>query len=116
LWYQEQYNVSKVLTEYCVERLCNENQKTINRVVDNLDGLGYMLLFAKKSVKDVTYDRHRSIIKELNRNDEIMKYISKDIYMKDTILEKLKKLDEVDENDYERLYNKVIKVGEYENN
>ena len=116
LWYQEQYNVSKVLTEYCVERLCNENQKIINRVVDNLDGLGYMLVFAKKSVKDVRYDRHRSIIEELNRNDEIMKYISKDIYMKDTILEKLKKLDEVGENDYERMYNEVIQVGEYENN
>ena len=116
LWYQEQHKVSKVLTDYCVDRLCNENQKIINRVVDNLGGLGYMLLFAKKSVKDVTYDKHRSIIEELNRNDEIMKYISKDIYMKDTILEKLKKLDDVGETDYEKMYNEVIQVGEYENN
>ena len=116
LWYQEQHKVSKVLTDYCVDRLCNENQKIINRVVDNLGGLGYMLVFAKKNVKDVTYDKHRSIIEELNRNDEIMKYISKDIYMKDTILEKLKKLDEVGETDYERMYNEVIQVGEYENN
>ena len=116
LWYQEQHKVSKVLTDYCVDRLCNENQKIINRVVDNLGGLGYMLLFAKKSVKDVTYDKHRSIIEELNRNDEIMKYISKDIYMKDTILEKLKKLDEVGEIDYEKMYNEVIQVAEYENN
>ena len=116
LWYQEQHKVSKVLTDYCVDRLCNENQKIINRVVDNLGGLGYMLLFAKKSVKDVTYDKHRSIIEELNKNDEIMKYISKDIYMKDTILEKLKKLDEVGEIDYEKMYNEVIQVAEYENN
>lgn len=116
LWYQEQHKVSKVLTDYCVDRLCNENQKIINRVVDNLGGLGYMLLFAKKSVKDVTYDKHRSIIEELNRNDEIMKYISKDIYMKDTILEKLKKLDDVGETDYAKMYNEVIQVGEYENN
>ncbi len=116
LWYQEQHKVSKVLTDYCVDRLCNENQKIINRVVDNLGGLGYMLLFAKKSVKDVTYDKHRSIIEELNRNDEIMKYISKDIYMKDTILEKLKKLDDVGETDYEKMYNEVIQVAEYENN
>ena len=45
-----------------------------------------------------------------------MKYISKDIYMKDTILEKLKKLDDVGETDYEKMYNEVIQVGEYENN
>merc|ERR1711988_795632 len=34
-WEYENNKTSKILTEYCIQRLINENQKIINKIVDN---------------------------------------------------------------------------------
>ena len=116
LWYHKQHNVSDVLTEYCIERLCIENQKIMNRVIENIGPLGYLLRFAKKNVRDMEYSKHREIIKELDRKENIMMHISKDIHIEGTVLEKLKKLEYMKGEEYDDLYNEVIQVGEYKNN
>ena len=41
-----------------------------------------------------------------------MEFIEKDVYTKNTILEKLKTLDNLSEKEYDDLYNDVIQVGE----
>ncbi len=88
----------------------------MNRVIENIGPLGYLLRFAKKNVRDMEYSKHREIIKELDRKENIMMHISKDIHIEGTVLEKLKKLEYMKGEEYDDLYNEVIQVGEYKNN
>ena len=54
---------------------------------------------------------------EIKNNNKIMDEFKKDIYIKNTILEDLDKLNDLksDSKEYEKLYNKIIQVGEYKN-
>ena len=115
LWYHKNYKVSKVLTDYCINRLCYENQIIMNRVIDNLGPIKFLLCLSKKKISSMKYNDHRSIINEMEKNSKIMDYISNDIHIQGTVLEKLKKLDSVKGDDYNKLYDEVIQVAEYTN-
>ena len=71
----------------------------------------------KSNPKSVSYDLNREIINEVINNKKIMNEIKKDIYMTDTVLEKLEKLTNLDNksNEYKEIYNDVIQVAEYPN-
>ena len=116
-WYHQNYNVSDKLTKYCIDRLTNENQLIINRIVDNSGLLKLFLFQMKSSPKSVSYDLNREIINEVINNKKIMNEIKKDIYMTDTVLEKLEKLTNLNNksNEYKEIYDDVIQVAEYKN-
>lgn len=116
-WYQENNNVSEKLSNYCINRLATENQIIINRIIDNSGALKPFLFHMKKKVKSVNYDDNRNIIDEVINNTEIMNEIKKDIYTKDTVLEKLERLTNLDNksDEYKEIYNDVIQVAEYPN-
>ena len=67
LWYHKNYKVSKVLTDYCVNRLCYENQIIMNRVIDNLGPIRFLLYLSKKKISSMKYNDHKSIINELEK-------------------------------------------------
>ena len=115
--YQENNNVSEKLSNYCINRLATENQIIINRIIDNSGALKPFLFHMKKKVKSVNYDDNRNIIDEVINNTEIMNEIKKDIYTKDTVLEKLERLTNLDNksDEYKEIYNDVIQVAEYPN-
>ena len=110
-------NVSKVLSDYCVNRLCNENQLIFNRVVSNLGVLGYPLLYLKKKSKPEKYSNRSLLINELINNKKIIESLKQNIQIDSTILEKLENLTNLNENseEYKNLYDDVIQVGEFEN-
>ena len=110
-------NVSKVLSDYCVNRLCNENQLIFNRVVSNLGVLGYPLLYLKKKSKPEKYSNRSLLINELINNKKIIESLKQNIQIDSTILEKLETLTNLNENsdEYKNLYNDVIQVGEFKN-
>ena len=116
-WYQENNNVSEKLSNYCINRLATENQIIINRIIDNSGALKLFLFHMRKKVKSVNYDDNRDIINEVINNTEIMNEIKKDIYTKDTVLEKLERLTNLDNksDEYKEIYNDVIQVAEYPN-
>ena len=116
-WYHQNNNVSDKLTKYCIDRLTNENQLIINRIVDNSGLLKLFLFQMKNSPKSVSYDLNREIINEVINNKKIMNEIKKDIYITDTVLEKLEKLTNLDNksNEYKEIYDDVIQVAEYKN-
>ena len=116
-WYHQNNNVSDKLTKYCIDRLTNENQLIINRIVDNSGLLKLFLFQMKSNPKSVSYDLNREIINEVINNKKIMNEIKKDIYMTDTVLEKLEKLTNLDNksNEYKEIYHDVIQVAEYKN-
>ena len=117
MWYQENHKVSKKLTNYCLERLVVENQNLINRVVDNSGMYKPLLWHMKRKVKSTKYDNNRDIMKEFINNKNIINEIKKDLYLKDTVLEKLENLSYMDKktDHYNKLYNDVIQVGEFNN-
>tara|TARA_A100001015_G_scaffold308567_2_gene406408 strand:- start:461 stop:2395 length:1935 start_codon:yes stop_codon:yes gene_type:complete len=117
-WYQKQHKVSKLFTDYVIERLLNENQIRINRVLDNNMYIKIPNIFLKKSVPSNQYSTNRSLIREFEKNPQIMNHLLKDIYTENNELSDLLKLDLLQRSnpdEYERLYNKMIQVGEYKN-
>lgn len=120
-WYHTNFGVSQKLTTYCIERLCQENQRIINRVVDNNGYLKGLLFFMKKREVSYNYADTNNIIDELVNNNTLLGDLKRDIIVKDNALEKLIKLSELkaltnDNNEaYNYLYDEVISVGEYEN-
>ena len=111
IWYEKYNCVSNKLCLYSVNRLLNENQYTINRIVDNMN---YKLLF--RHFKELPNENYNikymdSIINDMKYNKRIMEHLKEDIYM-DNIAMKLDYLNKVEPVKYNSLYNDVINVGE----
>lgn len=113
-WYNKNNKVSSKLTDYCIERLCYENQIIINRVITNEPIHTRILLsFMKRRVKSTSYQQKRDIIRELQDNEWIFKSLEKDIVTKNTALDDLYKLDST--SNYQEDYDKMVQVGEFKN-
>ena len=111
--YENDHQVSRVLKNYIIERLTNENKLVFNRILQN-NPFGPLLGFMKSNVKE-NYQSNRIIIKELETNPLIMEKLKENIYI-DGGLEKLLKLDNMDRKseEYQKLYDDVIQVGKFE--
>lgn len=114
-WYDDNYKVSSSLTEYCINRLCQENQTLFNRILDNNIHLKFILFNVKKPIKEDNYVNRKKIIDELLNNNTLMEHVKKNIYIENNIIADLIKLDELDINskEYSKLYDEIIQVGEY---
>ena len=115
-WQEDNENISNKLSNYCINRLCNDNQIILNRVIEN-SGLNMLLFFSKKKINIDSYKCKKEIIDELLSNNKIMDSLKENVLYENSILELLFNLDNYDKNSciYDTLYNKVINVGEYVN-
>ena len=113
--YHNNNNVSLILTNYIIDKLINENQMIMNRVIDNLGIEKYFLLHLKRSVKSDSFDRERTVYNEIMSNTKVMEEIKKNIHVKNNILEDLEKANKLDKDsfEYKELHDKIINVGEY---
>ena len=113
--YHNNNNVSLILTNYVIDKLMNENQMIMNRVIDNLGIEKYFLLHLKRNVKSDSFDRERIVYNEIMSNTKVMEEIKKNIHVKNNILEDLEKANMLakDSLEYKELHNKIINVGEY---
>lgn len=94
----------------------NENQIIFNKIIDNSPIIHKPFIYHMKGI--IRYDNYKNnstIINEIITNNKIMETFKKDIIIKDSILEELDKLNQIDFNsiEYKELYDKVIQVGEY---
>lgn len=119
LWFHHHHKISKDLTLYCINRLCQENQRIINRVINN-QSIAWKILLGhmKKREKDDVYKDTCKIILEFQHNQFIHKVLHEDILIKNTPIEDIMKLNSIWKNTpyYNEEYNKIIQVGEYPNN
>ena len=108
------YEISKKLTDYVIKKLMNENQEKINKVIDNLGPEKYLLLHLKRKINPITFKDEVNIFKEIEDNPKIMERIKENIYIKDILkdFEDIQQL-EVESQEYLDLKNKIINVGEY---
>lgn len=113
VWYEREHHVSKMLSHHCIERLCRENTRLINRVIDN-QGILYPLLWFMKTREDShMYSQTTDIIEELEFNQMLHDHILKDVQLNNTPLENIIYVGCKD--DYKKNYNQMIQVGEYDN-
>ena len=92
-WYEDNFNVSKLLSEYIINRLCNENQVIFNRIIDNNLYLKPFLFYIKKNIPNEKYSDKQKIINELLNNEKILAKLKEDLFIEDNILKKLIDLD-----------------------
>ena len=113
-WYQKEYNVSKYFTEYCINRLLNENQIIFNRIISNYGFSSLPFIHLLGVVDSYSYNDRTKLMNEIESNPKILDEIKKNIHI-DSILKDLDRLNSLDKdsNEYKELYNKVIQVGEY---
>ena len=104
-----------------LKRIYDENSVLINKVIDDLDIQWKILLFPLKVKQKLTgllgFENdskiNKELLKEINDNPKIMNKIKENVFTEGTILEKLEKLNSLNGESYDELYNEVIQVGEY---
>jgi acyl-CoA dehydrogenase len=118
IWYHK--HTSKDLEnvkEWCISQLCNEIDYKMNLVIDNYPNkyIKLLLLPLKNNIKYDDFKLNNSIYGFVIKNKEIKDIIIEDIYYKDTVLERLEKLNSLDieSDEYKTLYNSIISVGEF---
>ena len=112
-YYHKHFNSSDILTNYITERLLNESQFKINKVIDNLGNVSNHLKRCKRN--KLVSDQRKFLMKLWIIR--ILFYEIKNIIVKDNILEDLEKINTLSKSDpeYDILKNKIINVGEFKN-
>ena len=117
-YYHRENQASSVLTNHIIDKLVNDNQIIINRVVSNLGSERFLLNHIKRTPKIIKYEENRNIFDEIMNNENIMNEISKNIHINNNILEDLSLVNTLDESsiEFEKLKDRIINVGEFSNN
>jgi acyl-CoA dehydrogenase len=119
LWYNHHYPTksNNYLTEQCLEYLLNELEYKMNLVIKNypISGLSILLYPLKNNIKYDNFENKNKLYEMIVNNKELYDVLQNDIYKKGTILERMEKLNKIDKksNEYNELYQDIIKVGEY---
>jgi len=116
LWQLKNENTSNILSKYCINRLLNDNQKIINKIIDNYRFVDSIpILHLRGSVYSDSYGDARILVDEFVNNKKIIDVIKEDIYTKDNVLENMELLNDLSHNSekYKELYQDIIQVGEY---
>jgi hypothetical protein len=119
IWYHKHYtgkNLS-VIETFCIEKLLSEAEYKMNKVIDNYPNvaLKYILLPTKNKLRSNQYADVNKIYTFIKDNHDVNKIIKEGLYLNNTVLEKMDKLNILSPgtNEYTELYDKVIQVGEY---
>lgn len=106
-----------LLRNECIDYLMNELEYKINLVVDNypIKPLRPFLLPIKNTIKMPKLENKNHLYKYILENDELHNLFKNDIYYKGTVLEKMEQLKKLKPNtpEYQKLYQNIIRVGEY---
>tara|TARA_Y100000389_G_C17470670_1_gene530364 strand:+ start:5755 stop:7740 length:1986 start_codon:yes stop_codon:yes gene_type:complete len=113
-WYEEHNKISEIMREYCITRLCHENKKLFNNVVDNYPSYSFLLYPFKQSINSEDFLGREDVMNELINNEKLLKSLKEDIQIGGTPLENMEKLSLLEENtnEYKKLYSEIISVGE----
>ena len=118
-YYDNKYKGSKLLTDYIINKLINENQRLINEVINNLGYERFLLKHLINNINNKDYNEERIIFNEIMNNKKILEELKKNIHVKNNILYDLELAasDKIDINseEYKSLKNKIVNVGEFEN-
>lgn len=114
IWYEKHNRISTIMRDYCLDRLCEENVVSFNKVVDNFPMFRFLLYPFKLKSYSENFEDKNIVINELLNNKKLLEDIKRDVQIVGTPLEDLEQLNDyiVDSSIYNALYSKVISVGE----
>ena len=115
IYYHKNNNASEKLTNYIVNKLINENQGKINKVIDNLGPERFLVQHMKEKVKVSSYCEEREIFNEIMNNETILNEIKKNIYVGNNILGDLDTFNKYDKKSSwnNMLQERIINVDEF---
>lgn len=122
LWYHYHHSDNHkdnniLLRNECIVYLLNELEYKMNLVVDNypISVLRPFLFPIKNTIRMPILENKNQLYKFILDNHELHELFKNDIYYKGTVLEKMENLRKLKPNspEYEKLYQNIIRVGEY---
>lgn len=120
-WYTHYYHFEKkkFLHEKIIEKLCQDAEEKLNRVIDNYPiwWLKYVLLPTRTKPKpSIDFNDVRIIYNDIKSHPAFIEILKKDLYYEGTIIEKLESLTKLDprSKEYEETYRQILGVGEFE--
>jgi acyl-CoA dehydrogenase len=119
LWYHNHFsdNSTLILRNECIDYLMNELEYKMNLIIENypIQIMRPLLYPLKNKVTYPSLENKNKLYDFIINNEELYNTFKNDIYYKDTVLEKMEQLKTMNKNspDYEKLYQDIIKVGEY---
>lgn len=82
-------------------------------MIDNYPlGIRFLLKNMKRKVNSFDYEDNRNLMNEVLTNPKIMNSIKENIYIDDS-LSKLESLNNLKEEEYDKVYQEIISVKEY---
>ena len=123
IWYHnnntECNSIPVEIRDYCIDKLCTEAEMKLNLVINNYNNKIIKMLL-KPTQSKIKYDNFRNenmIYNTIINNENVIKLLKEDIFYENTVIEDLEMLSKLNKNThmdlYNKLYNKVISVGEY---
>jgi hypothetical protein len=119
LWYHHHFlkDGHSQLKHQSVEHLLNEIDIRLNIVIKNypIKPIRWLLYPLYNRINCSTLDDTNHLYKYIVNNEELNNIIKDDIYYKNTVLEKMESIKNmnIDSNEYRDLYQDIIGVGEY---
>ena len=121
LWYFQNSKKSYLpLRDYCIERLCIEGEESMNKVIENYPWIGLKQILypcSYLSIPKIKWKEEEELYHSILKDDKIRSYISENLFIEGTVLEKLERLNHLLPNskEYKNLYEEIIQVGEFPN-
>ena len=119
IWYHHHYENKDILflRDECINYLMNELDYKMNLIIENypIQIISPFLYPLKNKVTYPVLENKNKLYDLILNNKELHEIFKNSIYYKDTVLEKMEKLRNMDKtsSEYEKLYQDIIKVGEY---
>lgn len=112
-------NVPIEIRDYCIDKLCSEAEYKINLVINNYPNTLIRNLL-KPTMCNISYDNFKQdnqIFNTILKSNEVSNLLKENIFYENTVIEDLERLtylkDKQDTIEYNKLYQKVISVGEF---
>ena len=113
IWYHKHINSNDLILRYCLFKLCQEAEYKLNEVIMNYPILSLKLFLLPIKI-ETKYDSYKFLnILDKELNTDIINELCNDV-IKNEVLKELGFLDHLDNENYKKIYQKIIQVGEYE--
>ncbi len=118
IWYHNNNkNIPDEIRYYCLDKLCSEAEMKINLVCNNYPNK-YIKILLKPTKYKIKYDKFKNeniVYNTIIRDENIINLLKENIFYENNVIEELETLSKINKNTelYNKLYNKVIQVGEY---
>jgi len=121
LWYHHHFlnNEQTLLKEETLKYLLDEIDYKMNLIINNypITPLKYLLQPMKNKLLFTSFENKNKLYEFVKNNQVLNSIIKDDIYYKNTILEEMESIKQmqINSDEYNKLYEKIINVGEYKN-